>query len=102
MTLQSLVFPEDAGVAAAPGRSPAGHAASALRTLLYPELGEVRGARRRAAAVKRALDVVASAALLLALAPLGLLIAGLVRVTSPGPVLFRQVRVGYEAGPSRC
>ena len=44
--------------------------------------------------LKRTLDlVVASAALLVALVP-GLLIASLIRLGSPGPVFFRQRRVG--------
>ena len=42
----------------------------------------------------RALDLVATAALVLLLAPLLLLIALIVKLDSPGPVLFRQQRVG--------
>jgi exopolysaccharide biosynthesis polyprenyl glycosylphosphotransferase len=47
-------------------------------------------------AVKRALDVVLSAVALAVLSPFLLLVALLVKVTSPGPVLFRQVRVGLR------
>lgn len=43
---------------------------------------------------KRSLDVVLSLVLLVALLPVLLLIAAAVRLTSPGPVLFRQRRVG--------
>ena len=43
---------------------------------------------------KRALDVLAAAAGLLLLAPLLLLIALAIRLDSPGPVFFRQERVG--------
>lgn len=54
---------------------------------------------------KRVLDVVVSAAMLVILAPVLLLVALAVRVTSPGPVIFRQVRVGLnlrgEPGPDR-
>jgi exopolysaccharide biosynthesis polyprenyl glycosylphosphotransferase len=46
--------------------------------------------------VKRGLDIVLSAALLVVLAPLMLLVAALIRVTSPGPVLFTQSRLGYN------
>jgi exopolysaccharide biosynthesis polyprenyl glycosylphosphotransferase len=46
--------------------------------------------------LKAALDRLASALLLLLLAPLVALLAGAVRSTSPGPVLFRQVRVGKD------
>ena len=42
----------------------------------------------------RALDLVARVALVLLLAPLLLLIALIVKLDSPGPVLFRQQRVG--------
>ncbi len=46
------------------------------------------------AAVKRALDLVVSAAVLLLLAPLLLVVAAAVKLTSPGPVFFVQQRVG--------
>ena len=48
-------------------------------------------------AVKHALDRVGAAVLLLVFAPLLLVMALLVRGTSPGPVLFRQWRVGRDA-----
>jgi lipopolysaccharide/colanic/teichoic acid biosynthesis glycosyltransferase len=43
---------------------------------------------------KRALDMMASALALVALAPLFLLVAALIKLTSPGPVFFRSQRVG--------
>jgi len=46
--------------------------------------------------VKRMVDLAVSAAALAALAPLLALIALAVRLDSPGPVLFRQVRVGHN------
>ena len=46
--------------------------------------------------VKRAFDVVGSALCLVLLAPLMIAIALLVRLTSPGPALFRQTRVGRD------
>ena len=45
---------------------------------------------------KRTLDIVVSLAMLLVLAPLLLLTALAVRLTSPGPVIFRQQRVGLN------
>jgi exopolysaccharide biosynthesis polyprenyl glycosylphosphotransferase len=48
---------------------------------------------------KRLIDLVGSAALLLLTAPLLLLGALLVRLTSPGPVLFAQERVGLDGRP---
>jgi lipopolysaccharide/colanic/teichoic acid biosynthesis glycosyltransferase len=47
-------------------------------------------------ALKRFIDLVAAALLLLALAPLLLLCAAAVRLSSPGPALFRQHRVGRD------
>lgn len=43
---------------------------------------------------KRALDIVVASIALVLLAPLMLLIAIAIKLDSPGPVLFRQVRVG--------
>jgi len=49
--------------------------------------------------LKRSLDNAGSGALLAALAPLGVLIAGFIRLTSPGPILFRQTRIGHRGRP---
>jgi lipopolysaccharide/colanic/teichoic acid biosynthesis glycosyltransferase len=60
----------------------------------------VRPAGRSATALaKRALDIIGSLALLLLFAPALLVIAALVKLTSPGPIFFRQVRVGQDARP---
>ncbi len=53
------------------------------------------------AAAKRGLDVMAAGAGLVVLGPLMLLLAAAVRATSPGPVLFRQWRVGRHGAPFR-
>jgi exopolysaccharide biosynthesis polyprenyl glycosylphosphotransferase len=52
-----------------------------------------------AAAVERAFDVVASAAALVLLSPLFAAIALAIRRDSPGPVFFRQQRVGLHGRP---
>ena len=49
--------------------------------------------------IKRSLDVAGSLTLLLILSPVFLLIAALLKLTSPGPILFRQTRVGQMAKP---
>ena len=49
--------------------------------------------------VKRTFDVIGSAALLLALAPVFLLVAAVVKLTSKGPVLFPQRRIGAGGRP---
>jgi lipopolysaccharide/colanic/teichoic acid biosynthesis glycosyltransferase len=50
-------------------------------------------------AAKRALDIAVSLTLLAILAPLFLVIAALVKLKSPGPVFFRQERVGQMMKP---
>jgi exopolysaccharide biosynthesis polyprenyl glycosylphosphotransferase len=54
---------------------------------------------RSQAVAKRAFDVVVSALGLFLLAPVFLAIALVVKLTSPGPVLFRQERVGLQHRP---
>lgn len=52
--------------------------------------------------LKRLLDIIASAILLVLLTPLFLAVALAIRIESPGPVLFRQIRVGRWGGCSPC
>jgi exopolysaccharide biosynthesis polyprenyl glycosylphosphotransferase len=59
--------------------------------LMHVELPQFEGRKHL---LKRGLDVVASAMGLLALLPVLALIAVLIKLDSPGPVLFRQERVG--------
>jgi lipopolysaccharide/colanic/teichoic acid biosynthesis glycosyltransferase len=54
---------------------------------------------RRAERSQRLLDVVAGGAALVLLSPLLAVIAVLVRLTSRGPALFRQSRIGYRGQP---
>ena len=49
--------------------------------------------------MKRIIDVFASALALLLLSPFLLIIALLVKTSSPGPVFFRQVRIGLNGRP---
>ena len=49
--------------------------------------------------LKRGMDILGSLALLIILSPLLLAIAGLVKLSSRGPVLFRQVRIGQMLKP---
>jgi lipopolysaccharide/colanic/teichoic acid biosynthesis glycosyltransferase len=48
---------------------------------------------------KRALDVAGSSALLLVLSPVFALAALAIKLTSPGPVIFRQIRAGLGGRP---
>ncbi len=56
---------------------------------------------RASLAVKRTIDIVGAAAGLLLLAPLLALIAVLIKLDSPGPVIFSQVRIGRGNRPFR-
>jgi exopolysaccharide biosynthesis polyprenyl glycosylphosphotransferase len=59
--------------------------------LIHVEIPQFEGGKH---VIKRALDIVVSAVMLPLLMPLFLVLAILIRVDSPGPVLFRQQRVG--------
>ncbi|MCU1513990.1 MAG: sugar transferase [Microbacteriaceae bacterium] len=48
---------------------------------------------------KRTFDILVSGSLLLLLSPLMLVVAIAIRVTSPGPILYRAERVGYLGEP---
>ena len=70
-----------------------------IASAFYPDLlDRPRGARASDAA-KRALDILGSLIGLAVLAPVLGVIAVLVRLTSSGPALFRQTRVGYLMKP---
>ena len=53
------------------------------------------------AMVKRAMDIVGSLALILVFSPVMLAVAIGVRLSSPGPILFRQERIGKNKKPFR-
>jgi hypothetical protein len=57
-------------------------------------VGPVLALMRKHPTIQRGIDILFSALWLIALAPLLLLIAVVVRLDSPGPVFFRQRRVG--------
>ncbi|ANT50611.1 sugar transferase [Mesorhizobium amorphae] len=59
-------------------------------------------AKRRSASAKRAFDLVIAALMLVATSPVLLIAILAVRMSSPGPALFSQVRVGQGGAPFRC
>ncbi len=61
---------------------------------LYPDLLSGPDRRRRTLLVKRSMDVAGSLAALILAAPMMAVIAVLIKLTSKGPVLFRQTRIG--------
>ena len=62
--------------------------------ILYPEVAHQSQARKTAGLLKRVIDVVGAFVLLCLLAPILVLIALVIRLSSKGPVIFRQARVG--------
>jgi len=66
---------------------------------LYPELFREGWSTKFARRIKRAIDVLGSTLLLALLSGLLLVIAALIKLTSKGPVLFRQTRVGQYGKP---
>src|SRR5215831_1900397 len=63
---------------------------------LYPELKKRETARKVPLAIKRGIDVVGSTAALVLLAPVFGAVALAVKLTSKGPVLFKQQRLGQH------
>lgn len=61
---------------------------------LYPDLSSRDQGRRSLLSIKRLMDIVLSAMALILCTPLFLIIAAAIKVSSKGPVLFRQQRVG--------
>jgi len=66
---------------------------------LYPDLEKRQKANRFGRALKRLIDVFGSLLLLALLSPVFLIIAAAIKLTSRGPVLFRQKRVGEHGTP---
>jgi lipopolysaccharide/colanic/teichoic acid biosynthesis glycosyltransferase len=62
--------------------------------VLYPDLLSATSSQRSLLVIKRAMDIFGSTLLVILCAPLLLIIALAVKLTSRGPVLFRQDRVG--------
>lgn len=65
----------------------------------YPDLVHLQHARRAGFVLKRLIDIVTSASVILLLLPLFAVIAILVKLTSHGPVLFQQQRLGQFGKP---
>jgi lipopolysaccharide/colanic/teichoic acid biosynthesis glycosyltransferase len=71
-------------------------------TKLYPDLSESGSKKRLPLVVKRVIDFAGSATLLLFLSPLLAAIALAIKLTSRGPVIFRQERLGQFGARFKC
>jgi lipopolysaccharide/colanic/teichoic acid biosynthesis glycosyltransferase len=69
---------------------------------LYPDLNRGNSRKRMPLVIKRVMDVAGSAALLLALSPLLAAIAAIIKLTSKGPVIFEQERLGRFGARFKC
>ncbi len=63
---------------------------------LYPDLTQKSVGKHLSLAVKKCIDLLGSAIGLLMFSPIFLILAIAIKATSPGPVFFRQDRVGYN------
>ncbi len=66
---------------------------------LYPDLHKRDVANRLGRAMKRGMDVLGSLLLLVVLSPVFFAIAIAIKLTSRGPILFRQQRIGEHGTP---
>ena len=63
---------------------------------LYPDLLERNHARKVSRVAKRAIDIMGSIVAIIVFSPVFILISAAVKLTSKGPVLFKQERVGQH------
>jgi lipopolysaccharide/colanic/teichoic acid biosynthesis glycosyltransferase len=66
---------------------------------LYPDLDKRDGTNRLSRVIKRGMDIVGSLFLLALLSPVFFLISAAIKLTSRGPVLFKQQRIGEHGIP---
>jgi lipopolysaccharide/colanic/teichoic acid biosynthesis glycosyltransferase len=70
-----------------------------LDPILYPDLTDLEHSKRASLLLKRCLDIVGSSLALICLAPMFAILAILIKLTSKGPVFFRQQRLGQFQVP---
>ena len=66
---------------------------------LYPDLAQRDEGKKMARVIKRSMDLAGSSLGLIALSPLFLAIAVAIKLSSPGPILFHQRRIGQYGVP---
>jgi len=77
-----------------PGEDGPGTSGKNPDRMFYPDGNKRDSKEKLNAAIKKALDLSGSLAALLVLSPLFVIISVLIKLTSPGPVFFKQKRVG--------
>jgi lipopolysaccharide/colanic/teichoic acid biosynthesis glycosyltransferase len=68
-------------------------------SVLYPDLMEVEKKKKMSLLIKRSMDVVGSTLALVVSSPGFLVLAVIIKLTSKGPIFFRQQRVGQYGVP---
>lgn len=69
---------------------------------LYPDLKRKSSRKRLPLVIKRSIDIIGSGALLLVLSPFLTVIMALIKLTSKGPVIYRQERLGQFGQRFKC
>jgi lipopolysaccharide/colanic/teichoic acid biosynthesis glycosyltransferase len=69
---------------------------------LYPDIKRKGSRKRLPLVIKRAIDVMGSGALLLVLSPFLAAIVALIKLTSKGPVIYKQERLGQFGARFKC
>ena len=70
--------------------------------VLYPDLAERRNGKSVSSRIKRMMDIAGSLLALLLFSPFFLVIAAAIKLTSKGPVVFRQERLGQFGKTFTC
>ncbi|WP_413936766.1 sugar transferase [Nitrospira sp. BLG_1] len=91
ISIKLLVYPEPTVSSGAQVPSP--------DLALYPELSTDHVSISKFQVLKRGMDIVLSSMLLLLFLPVFAFIAVFVKLSSPGPVFFKQIRVGHLMKP---
>jgi len=66
---------------------------------LYPDLSRLQNRQKHSFAIKRMIDIVGSGIALVLFVPVFLLIGLVIKLSSKGPVFFRQERIGHHGEP---
>jgi lipopolysaccharide/colanic/teichoic acid biosynthesis glycosyltransferase len=90
MNISLHLFPEDWSEETAEGPS---------NPAFYPDLARRDDSRRGLRIIKRAIDILGASLALLFASPLFAVIAALIKLTSNGPVFYRQNRIGQYGVP---
>lgn len=78
------------------------HSDRVVDSKLYPDLSRKSAKKHIATAIKRGIDIIGSGLLLLVLLPILSAVALAIKLTSKGPVIFRQDRIGQFGKQFKC